>query len=78
MCDPYGWHMLAGAKLKEIREKLWYFESRTWADILVQAKKQNHFIGVNKISKKALERLQDLHFQVNFSAQSAERARRNH
>jgi hypothetical protein len=60
MCDPFGWHTLAGDKLKEIREKLGYLESRTWADILVQAKKQNHFISVDKISKEALERLQAL------------------
>lgn len=61
MCDPFGWHTVPGDKLKEIREKLGHLESRTWADILVHAKKQNHFISVDKISKQARDRLESLH-----------------
>lgn len=51
--DPYGWHQLQGTKLLEIREKLKDFESRSWSEILVASKKNNHTVEINKLSKEA-------------------------
>ncbi|HMD71610.1 MAG TPA: hypothetical protein VKF41_09730 [Bryobacteraceae bacterium] len=41
-CDPYGWHTMDANTIHEIREKLKAFESMTWNQILLTAKKQNH------------------------------------
>jgi hypothetical protein len=58
-CDPYGWHVLNAATLQEIREKLKYFETMTWAQILVVAKKQNHTVSVDLLEADAKARLRD-------------------
>jgi hypothetical protein len=57
MCDPFGWHELDRGKLEYIRQKFADFESSTWNDILLVAKKQNHSIPLNELSKKAQQRL---------------------
>jgi hypothetical protein len=56
-CDPYGWHVLDAATLQEIREKLKHFETMTWAEILVVAKKQNHTVSVDLLEADAKGRL---------------------
>ena len=40
-----------------IREKLASFETMTWREILLDAKKQNHNISVDKLIKEAQDRL---------------------
>ncbi len=60
MCDPFGWHALDKHTLNEIRRKLAEFETRTWNDILLVSKKQNHSISVNDLSAEAKKRLKDL------------------
>ncbi len=57
LCDPYGWHNLDVIMAIHIKEKLSYFETMTWREILLDSKKQNHFISVDKLSKKAQDRL---------------------
>jgi hypothetical protein len=49
MADPYGWHTLDLAAIGYIREKLGAFESMTWSEIFVVAKKQNHDILVSEL-----------------------------
>ena len=60
MCDPFGWHEITKEKLTEIRQKLAGFENSTWNDILIGAKKQNHFISVTELEPEAQRRLRDL------------------
>ncbi len=60
MCAPFGWHEIPKDKLKEICEKLANFESRTWNEILVVSKKQNHTIPIEDLSKEAKARLEEL------------------
>jgi hypothetical protein len=55
--DPYGWHKVDATLLSEIREKLSQFETQTWAQILVDAKKQNHSVPVNDLCRDAQVRL---------------------
>ena len=62
--DPFGWHTVDADRLQYIREKLGQFESRTWAEILIHAKKQNHSISVDDLCKEARDRLDSL-FQGN-------------
>ncbi len=58
LADPYGWQSVDGATLLYIREKLAYFETMTWAEILVQGKKRNHSIEVSAITPEARQRLE--------------------
>ncbi|MBS1812786.1 MAG: hypothetical protein JST84_31760 [Acidobacteria bacterium] len=60
LVDPWGWHTLDQAKLIEIQGKLSGFETMTWNEILVVAKKQHHSIPVSDLTKKAQGRLQDI------------------
>lgn len=57
---PYGWHTLDGSTLLYIREKLAHFETMTWNEILIAAKKRNHSIAVADLSPEAQQRLEDL------------------
>jgi hypothetical protein len=56
LVDPYGWHLIDGQTLLYIREKLAYFKTMTWREILVRAKKQNHSISVGDLSPEAQQR----------------------
>jgi hypothetical protein len=58
MVDKWGWHSLDTEKLKDIHAKLSGFESMTWNEILVNAKKQNHSVQVSNLSNEAKSRLQ--------------------
>jgi hypothetical protein len=60
LVDPYGWHEIGAAKILEIRAKLGNFESMTWNDIVVRAKKRNHTISVARICKEAQLQLASL------------------
>jgi hypothetical protein len=57
MVEPFGWHRVDGDTLLYIRERLAHFETMTWAEILVQSKKQNHSIKVEDICAAARQRL---------------------
>lgn len=46
MLDRFGWHTLDEEKLKEVHSKLSAFETMSWSDILMAAKKRNHSIPV--------------------------------
>jgi hypothetical protein len=46
MAAPYGWHQLTPVELAVVQEKLSQFETMTWNEIFVVAKKQNHDIPV--------------------------------
>ena len=57
LVDPFGFHTVDAIRLTSIREKLANFETQTWAEILVQAKKQHHSVRVVDLSKDARDRL---------------------
>lgn len=71
---PYGWHALDGSTLLSIREKLAHFETMTWSEILIKAKKRNHSIAVADLSPEAQQRLEDLGSAWTKSFRSACRA----
>ena len=60
LASCYGWQNIDGEKLKEIQTKLSNYESRTWLEILVDSKKQNHTVPINELSKLARERLTEM------------------
>ncbi len=60
LVSPYGWHTVEGQKLRDIREKLAHFETLTWNEILVAAKKRNHSIAVPDLSPEAQKRVEEL------------------
>jgi hypothetical protein len=49
MATPYGWHELTLEELLYVQGKLSQFETMTWNEIFVLAKKQNHDIPVGKL-----------------------------
>ena len=55
--DPFGWHILDVNGVDAIQEKLASFETMTWREILLDAKKQNHNVSVDKLIKEAQDRL---------------------
>lgn len=58
--EPFGWHAIERDKLQDIREKLSHFENRTWNEILIGSKKQNHMVAVSKLCQAAQERLLEI------------------
>lgn len=58
--DPYGWHAVDSEKLTNIRTKLGQLETRTWGEILIQAKKQNHSVAIERLCKDAQVRLNEM------------------
>jgi hypothetical protein len=65
MADPWGWHTLTNAEVAFIREKLAFLEQKSWSDILIVAKKQNHLVPVNNLCSKAQARLRALNINVD-------------
>lgn len=65
LIEPFGWHEVTGAKIRDIRDKLANFESMTWNDIVVKAKKRNHTISVSKICKEARDCLLALRLDID-------------
>lgn len=57
---PFGWHTLDADELQFVREKLKEFESMTWSQILVVAKKQNHSVSIDDLIKEAQKRLTEI------------------
>lgn len=57
LVEPFGWHELKSEQVHYVRTKLSFFESMTWSEILMKAKKQNHLVSVGDICKDARERL---------------------
>jgi hypothetical protein len=64
MVDPFGWHRVDAPTIHYIRQRLALFETMTWSEILVQAKKQNHSIQVTALCTEAQQRLMDLQLLV--------------
>jgi hypothetical protein len=60
--DPFGWHTVTANELSHIRQKLSNFESMTWNEILVKAKKNNHSVAVDALCAMAQKRLRDIHY----------------
>jgi hypothetical protein len=61
LVDPYGWHKIDKSEIATIREKLSHFESMTWSEILVTAKKRNHTVQVSSLCSAAQKRLREAH-----------------
>lgn len=49
MVEPYSFHRLTTDELNRLRERLANFETMTWNDIFITAKKHNHSIPVHKL-----------------------------
>lgn len=60
LIGPFGWHTLDRQTLGHIHSKLCSFESMTWREILIDAKKQNHLIAIDQLCKSAQDRLMEL------------------
>jgi hypothetical protein len=58
--DPFGWHVADTAVIHFIRTKLSNFETMTWSDITIKAKKQNHTVAAGMLCARAQKRLKDL------------------
>jgi hypothetical protein len=58
--DPFGWHIVTSDIANLIRDKLRHFESMTWSELLVAAKKQNHTVAVSALCGRAQNRLKEL------------------
>lgn len=59
MVNPFGWHNLNAQEINNIQTKLSEFESMTWNEILIKAKKQNHSVTIDQLSKEAKTRLEE-------------------
>ncbi len=57
LVDPFGWHCLDQDSIHRIRQKLSEFESMTWSEVLIKARKQNHPVPVSHFNKPARSRL---------------------
>jgi hypothetical protein len=60
MEGAYGWHNLDTETLVYIKDKLAHFESMTWSEILVDAKKFNHSVNVEDLCTEAQTRLREI------------------
>jgi len=54
--DPYGWHVLAADKVREVQQKLISLESMTWNEILVRNEGRYHQVDISKLCKAAQSR----------------------
>lgn len=61
LVDPYGWHKLTFKEISDIREKLSDFETMTWNEIFVVAKKRNHPIRVDQLRCEHARRWMKVH-----------------
>ena len=59
MVDRFGWHGIEPDKLREVRSKLGQFETMSWREILLDSKKQNHSVDVDKLILHAQRWLED-------------------
>jgi hypothetical protein len=66
MQHPYGCQELKPEEWERLRGSLGEFEKRTWEDILVKSKKQNHNVEIETLSKKAQNRLKELFKPLDF------------
>ena len=64
-CDKELWTFSADDFMKEILPKLKEWETQTWGEILIRAKKQNHSIDAEKLNKIARDRLTSLRIEVD-------------
>jgi len=60
LCEPFGWHEVDKTTLEYIHSKLIAFESMTWSQILIDAKKRHHNVKTVDLCKEAQERLEAL------------------
>ena len=65
LCDPYGWHELSLQDVRTVRDRLSAFERMTWREILIDAAHQNHHIPLERLSREAQNRLEELGQEVD-------------
>ena len=63
-CDQERWALTEAALWRDILPKLKGFETQTWNEILVSAKKQNHSITPSDLNKDAQKRLAEKHIEA--------------
>ena len=61
LCDPFGWHAIDGETVHFICSKLAAFETMSWSDIVIRAKKFSHQVSTKDLFKDAKKRLEELH-----------------
>lgn len=59
MVNRFGWHSIEPGKLREVRSKLAQFETMNWREILLDSKKQNHSVDVDRLILHAQKWLDD-------------------
>jgi len=47
--EPYSFHQVTQAEMDRLRDRLSSFETMTWNDIFITAKKHNHSIPVHEL-----------------------------
>ena len=60
MVNPFGWHEIDQKTLTYIHNRLSEIEARTWQEILVHSKKQNHTVQTRHIAKSGRDRLSEM------------------
>ncbi|MBL8228674.1 MAG: hypothetical protein JNL98_09360 [Bryobacterales bacterium] len=60
MVGPLGWHTLDRTSVMAIHGKLKSFESMTWREILLSAKKQHQSVDVARLSPEAQRQLEEI------------------
>ena len=55
MDQPFGWDQISRTDLEDVVTHLSSLESMTWSEIVVAARKQNHYCDVEDLSKPARE-----------------------
>jgi hypothetical protein len=53
MDAPFGWHRISRTDLEDVVAHLSSLETMTWNDIVVTARKHNHYCDVAELSKPA-------------------------
>lgn len=60
MVEPFGWQVADSFVARTVHTRLSNFETMTWREILLDAKKQNHFVDRNRLCPEAQRRLESL------------------
>ena len=64
-CDTKAWTFNAEQFIQIILPRLKEWEARTWNEILIMSKKENHSINTKLLNKNARNRLNDLMLEID-------------
>jgi len=63
---PFGCHELTADEWNRLRNHLSSLERQTWEEILIRAKKQNHNVAIDDLSRPAQDRLRQIFDPLDF------------